>query len=92
MISLANVRTTTAILPPRIIIHGREGSGKTTLAAQFPGPIFLQTEDGCPAGLRIATFGVLANYGDVIAAITALGHEQHDYQTVVIDGVTCSNL
>jgi hypothetical protein len=87
MISLANVRTTTAILPPRIIIHGREGSGKTTLAAQFPGPIFLQTEDGCPAGLEIATFGVLAKYDDVIGAITALGNERHNYQTVVIDSL-----
>jgi hypothetical protein len=87
MISLANIRTTTAILPPRIIIHGREGSGKTTLAAQFPGPIFLQTEDGCPSGLSIATFGVLAKYDDIIAAITAFGHEQHNYQTVVIDSL-----
>jgi hypothetical protein len=87
MISLANVRTTTAVLPPRIIIHGREGSGKTTLAAQFPGPIFLQTEDGCPAGLSIPTFGLLAKHDEVIGAITALGNEPHDYQTVVIDGV-----
>jgi hypothetical protein len=87
MISLANIYTTTATLPPRVIIHGREGSGKTTLAAQFPGPIFLQTEDGCPAGLEIPTFGVLASYDNVIAAIMALGHEQHNFQTVVIDSV-----
>jgi hypothetical protein len=85
MITLNNIYTTTAILPPRIIVHGREGSGKTTLAAQFPTPVFLQVEDGCPAGLEIATFGVLARYDDIIAAITALGHEQHNYQTVVID-------
>jgi hypothetical protein len=87
LLTLANIRTTTAVLPPRIIIHGREGSGKTTLAAQFPDPIFLQTEDGCPAGLKIATFGVLASYDNLIAAITALGHEPHDYQTVAIDSV-----
>jgi hypothetical protein len=87
MITIANIRTTTAILPPRIIIHGREGSGKTTLAEKFPGPIFLQTEDGCPAGLEIATFGVLAKYDDVIGAITALAHEQHEYRTVVVDSL-----
>jgi hypothetical protein len=87
MISISNIYTTTAISPPRIIIHGREGSGKTTLAAQFPGPIFLQVEDGCPAGLSIATFGVLARYDDVIAAITALENERHNYQTVVIDSL-----
>ena len=87
MITLNNIYTTTAILPPRIIIHGKEGSGKTTLAAQFPGPIFLQVEDGCPAGLEIATFGVLPKYDDVIAAITALGNEPHNFQTVVIDSL-----
>jgi hypothetical protein len=87
MISLANIHTTTAILPPRIIVHGKEGSGKTTLAAQFPGPIFLQVEDGCPAGLEIPTFGVLATYDDVIGAITALGNERHNFRTVVIDSL-----
>jgi hypothetical protein len=87
MISLANVHTTTAVLPPRLIFHGKEGSGKTTLAAQFPSPIFLQTEEGCPAGLSIATFGLLASYDDVISAIAALGNESHSYQTVVIDSV-----
>jgi hypothetical protein len=87
MISLANIYTTTAVLPPRIIIHGREGSGKTTLAAKFPRPIFLQVEDGCPAELEIPTSGVLAKYNDVIAAITTLGNERHEYQTVVIDSL-----
>jgi hypothetical protein len=87
MISLANIHTTTAVLPPRLIFHGTQGSGKTTLAAQFPQPIFLQTEDGCPSGLKIETFGILASYGDVVAAITALGHEQHGYKTVAIDSV-----
>jgi hypothetical protein len=74
-------------LPPRIIIHGKEGSGKTTLAAKFPQPVFLQVEDGCPAGLEIATFGALSSYADVVAAITALGHEQHNFQTVAIDSL-----
>jgi hypothetical protein len=87
MISLANIHRTTATLPPRIIVHGKEGSGKTTLAAQFPLPIFLQTEDGCPAGLEIETFGTLASYDSVVAAITALGHEKHDYRTVVLDSI-----
>jgi hypothetical protein len=32
--------------PQRIVIHGPNGIGKTTLAAQFPDPLFLDTEDG----------------------------------------------
>jgi hypothetical protein len=85
MITLANIHTTTALLPPRIIFQGLPGVGKTSLAEKFPNPIFLQTEDGCPAGLQIATFGTLAKYDDVIAAITALGHEPHNYQTLALD-------
>jgi hypothetical protein len=87
MITLANIFTTTAILPPRIVFHGLPGVGKTSLAEKFPDPIFLQIEDGCPAGLEIATFGVLAGYDEVVAAITALGHEPHEYKTVVIDSL-----
>jgi hypothetical protein len=57
------------------------------LAAKFPSPVFLQVEDGCPAGLEIATFGMLSSYADVVGAITALNHEQHNFQTVVVDSV-----
>jgi hypothetical protein len=86
-ISLASIHRATAILPPRIVIHGREGTGKTTFAAKAPNAVFLQVEDGCPAGLEIETFGTLASYDSVVGAITALGHERHEYQTVVLDSV-----
>jgi len=82
-----NVHIVTANLPPRILIHGQEGTGKTTLAAQFPNPVYLQTEDGCPAGLSIATFGLLTSFNDVRASLTALATEDHDFRTIVIDAL-----
>ncbi len=33
-------------LPPRILVYGTEGVGKSSLAATTPKPIFIQTEDG----------------------------------------------
>src|SRR5215470_15035337 len=51
--NLADIRKFTAQLAPRILIHGAEGVGKTTIASKFPAPIFLQTEDGCPSDLEI---------------------------------------
>jgi hypothetical protein len=81
------VRIVTASLPPRILIHGQEGVGKTTLAAQFPAPVFLQTEEGCPTGLSIATFGLLATFTNVRDALAALTTEEHQYQTVVVDAL-----
>ena len=32
--------------PVRCVLYGVEGIGKTTLASQFPTPLFLDTEDG----------------------------------------------
>jgi hypothetical protein len=87
MISLANISKTSVSLPPRVLIHGLEGVGKTTLGAKFPSPVFLQTEDGAPSGLVVDTFGHLLNYTDVVESITALGNEEHDYKTVVVDSL-----
>jgi hypothetical protein len=87
MISIANILKTSVSLPPRVLIHGLEGVGKTTLAANFFSAIFLQTEDGAPGGLVVDTFGHLLNYADVIESITALGNEEHNYKTVVIDSL-----
>ena len=52
--NLSNIHTVTATLPPRFVIHGREGTGKTTLGTRFPRPVFLQTEDGTPGGIELA--------------------------------------
>lgn len=35
--------------PPRILVYGTEGIGKSTLAARAPKPVFVQTEDGLGA-------------------------------------------
>src|SRR5258708_1990828 len=85
--SFADIRTVTAALPPRILVHGQEGVGKTTLAAKFPAPIFLRTEDGIPAKLSIASFDFLETFGQVREALSTLAAEQHEFKTVVIDSL-----
>ena len=82
-----SIHTVTAILAPRILIHGPEGIGKTTLASKFPSPIFLQTEDGCPGGLEINSFGPIESFADLRSAISALASEPHRFQTVVLDSI-----
>jgi hypothetical protein len=78
---------TTATLPSRVLIHGQEGTGKTTIASKFPAPIFLQTEDGIPAGIEVDSFGLLPDFSAVRAALTTLATEPHDYRTIVIDAL-----
>jgi hypothetical protein len=77
----------TASRPPIIVLHGHPGVGKTSTAAGFPNPVFIQTEDGCPAGLTIASFGLAESFASVIEALTWLGKEEHSYQTLVIDSL-----
>src|SRR5262249_39391702 len=81
------ITRTTARLPPITVVHGLPGMGKTTFARNFPRPAFIQTEDGCPSGLEIETFGLCENFGSVIEAIKHLGKETHEYQTAVFDSL-----
>jgi hypothetical protein len=81
------IHAATATLPPRILVYGPEGVGKTSLAAKFPAPVFLQTEDGCPGKLSISTFGMLDSFRPVREALSFLASELHEYRTVVIDSL-----
>jgi hypothetical protein len=73
-------------VPPRICIYGGHGIGKSTLASQFPAPIFISTEDGLDA-LDVTSFPKANVLADVTAAITALIKEDHSFSTVVVDSV-----
>ena len=87
-ISLADVRRVRADLPPRLLIYGPEGMGKTTLASEFPSPVFLQVEDGTPADTELTSFGQLDSYDAVVEALQSLISEDHDFGTVVVDSIS----
>lgn len=87
-ISLKDLKQVRATLPPRLLIYGEPGVGKTSLAASFPAPVFLQIEDGTPADVELTSFGKLDTFGQVLDAIGALYSEPHEFKTVVIDSVS----
>ncbi len=72
--------------PPRLLIYGTEGIGKSTTAAQAPKPIFVPTEDGLDQ-IDCRSFPLAGKLADVEAALQALIHEQHEFETVVIDSL-----
>lgn len=82
-ISLADIKKST-IGPPRIVLYGVPGIGKTTLAACASRPIFLPVEDGL-GRIEVPAFPQPQSYGDVTDAIGALLNEQHEFDTLVID-------
>ena len=84
--NLASIRKGPQALPPRIVIYGEHGLGKSTFAAGAPAPIFIQTEDGL-ASLDVASFPLAARHEDVLEAVGALYAEEHDFETVVLDSL-----
>jgi hypothetical protein len=87
-IDLSSLRKVRADQPPRLLIYGPEKMGKTTLASEFPAPVFLQTEMGQSGDLELDSFGHLTSYEQVIEAIGSLASGDHSFQTVVLDSVS----
>ncbi|UYM14280.1 ATP-binding protein [Endozoicomonas euniceicola] len=85
-ISLNSISRAAGLSAPRVLIYGDAGTGKTTLAAGAPAPIFLPTEDGLGT-LTVDTFPMLTSWGSVTEALSALYHEEHQFKTVVLDSV-----
>jgi hypothetical protein len=85
-ISLASLRTTTALCPPRVLIHGVAGIGKTTFAAGADDPVFVMPEDGLGM-LQVPHFPLAGSFTAVSEALDALLNEEHPYRTVVVDSV-----
>jgi hypothetical protein len=69
----------------RVVLYGTEGIGKSTLAAQFPNPVILDTEDGTRqidcARVRCGDWMTLTG------AMVDLGGNAQGFQTVVVDSV-----
>ena len=86
MSRLNDIHTGRRNRPPRLLIYGIEGIGKSTLAAGAPAPIFVPTEDGLDQ-IDCASFPLVDDLPEFEANLAALLTEDHDYSTVVIDSV-----
>ena len=83
---LETIQTGRENKPPRIMVYGQEGVGKSTFGASAPYPIFIQTEDGL-GEINCCKFPLAHNVGDVLDSLTALRDEDHNFRTVVIDSL-----
>lgn len=70
--------------PPKVVIYGPEGIGKTTLASKFPKPLFIDFEGGSSRMDvdRIPRPGSLA---ELKAILDELQRDHADYKTLVLD-------
>lgn len=96
-ISLASIRKGGKRKPPRLLIYGVPGIGKTSFAASAPSPIFLRTEDGLdtlqvpafefPRGEGVEPSQVATSYAELIEAMGVLYNEAHEFKTIVFDSL-----
>ena len=87
-ISFKNLRSSSLNGPPRILIHGVEGLGKTSLAAEFPEPVYLSTAgEATPAGIDLPSPGTAETWDDITNFIGELATEKHDMRTLIVDAV-----
>jgi hypothetical protein len=86
-VSIKDLKRTKATQPPRVLIYGPPGLGKTTLAGEWPAPVFIQIEDGTPGDLELTTFGRLHSLDEVMEAFSSLYTDDHEFRTVVIDSL-----
>lgn len=92
-LALSSITSKGAGLPNRYIIHAVEGFGKTSLGAQFPKPIFMETrgetglETLIDAGQLpdVPHFPEIQTWEELTSGIDALLTEDHDYKTLSID-------
>lgn len=85
-INLQSIAKTGASKPPRVLIYGVHGIGKSTFASQAKNPIFIRTEDGL-AGIEADAFPVAKSFNDVMEALNVLRNDEHKFKTVVLDSV-----
>lgn len=76
----------------KVLLYGRAGTGKTTLAGTFPGPILILdvSEHGTSSIADVEGAEVLSvkNFEDIEMAYWMLNSGDHPYSTVVIDSLT----
>jgi len=83
---LKSIISGTVIKPPKIVVYGVGGIGKTKFAHHAPKPFFIFTEDG-RGTFDLSGSPVCKTYADVMNWIKFLYEGEHDYKTVVIDTI-----
>jgi hypothetical protein len=70
---------------------GEGGMGKSTLAAMFPKPVFIRTEDGTASlagNDEVMLFPLVSSSQEVLDQIEALATQEHEFKTLVLDSIT----
>lgn len=88
-IPTATTKPKGALEDQSILLYGMPKIGKSTMAASFPGAVFLPFEPGLNhlEHFQIPTEGIIESWEEFLQAAALLAGGEHDFKTVVIDTV-----
>lgn len=87
-LSLSSLRSTKTTHPPIALLYGVDGVGKTSLAAEWPDPLYLATEgERPPSDVEMATPGTVETYDQMLDIFGELLAGDHDFKSVIIDSL-----
>ena len=81
---LDKIKKGAADLPPRVLLSGPEGIGKSTWASHAPAPLFISAEDGL-TGLNHVDRFTPESLIEVTALLDAIWKDGSKFKTIVID-------
>ena len=70
--------------PPRIVLYGAPGIGKSSFAAAMPDPVFVTTEDGIDA-ITVDQFDRAETWAEFLGNVQKIVTDINGYKTLVID-------
>lgn len=75
--------------PPITLFYSGAKTGKTTLASEFPAPLYVRTGEGerQSDGVPMKSWGVSDSYGEIVDQIDWMIEAEHDRKTWVLDAL-----
>ncbi|PZP57294.1 MAG: oxidoreductase, partial [Delftia acidovorans] len=85
-ISLKTLKSSTSTAPPITLIYGVDGIGKTSLASEWPDPLYAPTEgQKTPAGIDLPSTDVISSWEDIETLFNELLAGDHNFKSLIID-------
>lgn len=85
-ISLSTLKSSKSNKPPICLFYAGDGDGKTSLAFEFPSPIYLHTSgERPPEDAQEVPAAEIGSWDDIQSIFNELITEQHDFKTVIFD-------
>ena len=81
---MLNITSGKVVRAQKITIYGAEGIGKTTLAAAFPDPLFIDTEGGT-SHMDVRRIETPANWDSLVAVVNEVADNPKICGTLVLD-------